>query len=263
MLNFVFISAIVFALGVSTRSFAQGTSATAGTVTANPANASDGIHDETQLGITIISGNTNSQSYTIGEIASYGWDSNIVKGTLHYLNTTANGTNTALLWDSMGRYERQLSPNLGAFADQVVESDVFSGVVQRNSTDLGGQYSFWNRSDTDKLVTEFGYRYITTQYTTNLPNSNVPTTVNHSLRLYAEIDKAISSTTTGRLWAEYVPSLSNSNDWLFNFEPSATVLISKILSLKIAYLYKYHNLIPPNLTVGSDTAFTTTLVAKF
>lgn len=250
MTNFFF--AAIFLICV--QSFADNTP----TATGTPAK-DIGFHDDSELGTAIVSGNTNSETYNAQEMMAYKWEQNIAKISARYLEARANGVQSAQNWDGSLRYERVLSEVFEGFAAHTLDSDVFSGYVQRNSFDLGVKY-FLTKSDDTKWWVEGGYRYIFTHYPSSLPD-----TVNNAVRLYTEIVQNLTKTSSFRFWVEYIPSFTNSQDYLLNTEPSISVMLNDVFSLKAAYLFKYHNFLPSGslATKYLDTVFTTSLVAKF
>ena len=245
-------------LGASGAAFADGTPAVI-----------TGFTDDSELGAAVVSGNTSSATYDAQQKNSYTWDSNVFKLGFRYLNTQASGVDTARNWDASLRYERQLSDVVNAFADHTVESDVFAGYVQRNNFDLGGKY-FFTKSDDTKWSAEAGYRYSFTHNTGLVPDST-----NNEVRVYSEVVQNISKTSSFKFWVEYVQTVAStqttvpgyqvSQDYFINAEPSVSVMLNDLLSLKSAYLMKYHNYLPPGSTATKnlDTVFTTSLVAKF
>ena len=81
-------------------------------------------------------------------------------------------------------------------------------------------------------------------------------------RLYLETIHNFNSDLLGKLWFEYLPNLSESDDYILSFEPSVSFNISKVFSLKMAYRWNYDN--EPAVNKGKhDTMYTTSLIAKF
>ncbi len=232
--------------------------------------ADTGFKDETELGIAAVSGNTNTSTYTFKELAIYDWNLNVIKGTFRYINTQNGGTDTVRNWDGGFRYERVLSPIFNIFAAYTLDSDIFGGYVQKNNIDLGGKY-YLDKSEDFNIFFEAGLRNVNTHY----PSATQSDSANNAARVYGEINGGVSKTATYRFWAEYVQSISSNlagnagystgQDYLFNAEPSVMVMLSQIFSLKVAYLFKYVNYLPPTSTalIHLDTIFTTALVAKF
>ena len=229
-----------------------------------------GFKDETTLGASIVSGNTNSESYNGKELAEYDWDLDLLRLTGRYLQTKANGTVSALAWDSSLRYERTLTPLFSLFAAYGLDSDVFAGYVQKNNADVGVKY-FLIKSDETVWSAELGYRYSVTHYPTALADN-----ASSSARAFTEAVENFSKTTSGKLTVEYVQTLVSSfnssvpgyatdQDYYVTIEPSLNLMLNQTLSLNLGYLIKYVNYLPQGSTATKylDTVFTTSLVAKF
>jgi putative salt-induced outer membrane protein len=235
-----------------------------------PVQADEGYKNESELGTTIISGSTNTATYNAKQTSIYEWHLNTVKGALRYLNTQSSGADTAKNWDGTLRYERQLSDIFNAFLAHTWDSDIFAGYVQKNSVDLGIKY-FFIKKEEEKVFAEAGYRNSSTHYPSH---TQADGTVN-AARAYIEGSKNISQAASFRLWVEYIQTVSSTltgttgyssgQDYQLNAEPSISVMLSQVFSLKSAYLFKYVNYLPTTSTTTKylNTAFTTSLVAKF
>ena len=215
------------------------------------------IKNESELGSTIVSGNTSSETYNVGQKSNFEIDGNSFKLRGRYLGARANGVESARNWDAEFRYERRLTETLSSYASHLLESDIFAGYVQRNSYDIGLKYFFSESPDTTWFA-ELGYRNSFTQYVTPTPNAQ-----SNYLRVYSEVSQTISEGIVGKLWVEYLPSFTDNNDYLINGEPSLSIMMNKTLSLKVADLFKYHNVLAPTFTKRLDSFFTLSLVAKF
>lgn len=234
------------------------------------ARAEMGFHDESELGTVINTGATTSATYNAKQMNSYDWENNLVKGTFRYLNTQTNGVDTTKNWDGTLRYERTLSAIFSAFGSYGLESDLSSGYVQRNNLDLGGKY-FAIKSEETNLFFEAGYRNSSIHF----PSATQSDNTMNAARAYAEVNENIGKAATFRFWIEYVQTLSSNltgttgysvgQDYQVNTEPSLSVMLSQVFSLKTAYLFKYTNYLPVSSTPTKNlnTAFTTSLVAKF
>ncbi|MGZ3806204.1 MAG: DUF481 domain-containing protein [Pseudobdellovibrionaceae bacterium] len=212
---------------------------------------------ESEASIVSVSGNTTSESYNVKQKTSYKIDLNILTVSARYLQTKASGTETARQWDASLRYERELSEKWAVFIQQGAESDPYSGYVQRDNSDIGGKYYFI-KSDLETLLSEAGLRYAKT-----ILSVTNEVTYATSGRLYLEYSKKINESVSGKLWAEYLPNFKDSDAYLLNYEPSLSIMMNQIFSVKLAYLVKYHNKTIEPAEKKEDTTFTTALVAKF
>jgi putative salt-induced outer membrane protein len=220
-----------------------------------------GTTNETELSIAQVSGNSNSETYGAKESLAYVWEADTLKASGRYLQGRTEGVESVRAWDAGLRYERSLSPVWSVFASHSLESDIFSGFVQRNNTDIGAKY-FFTKTQQTVWSAELGYRYVTVQYVAIRPDVN---NYDHTARVYSEITESLGPTVNGKFWIEYIPNLTDSEAYLINAEPSITAILSNALSLKLSYLVKYQN---PNKAIAgvrayTDTTFLTSLVAKF
>jgi putative salt-induced outer membrane protein len=211
--------------------------------------------NESELSAVIISGNTDSQSTSFKQTSSYTFSHNTLLAKGRYLTTRTSGVNTARAWDATGRYERALSNYWSVYTSYGAESDIFAGYIQRDNLDIGAKY-FFIKKEKQELIGESGYRYTHTYS----PGSNK---YENFGRLYSQYKQKITETAEGKFWIEYLPNFSNSDAYLLNAEPSLSVSISKIFSVKMSYLMKYQGVVPAGFTEHLDTTYSTALVANF
>lgn len=223
-----------------------------------------GWSNEAELALVTTSGNTETESYSGKQKTTYVQEVNSYSLSGRYLQTKTAGVETAKSWDAYGRYERALSTYWSAFVQYGAEADPYAGYIQRDNADIGGKYFFY-KEDTLNLFAEAGYRSTNTQFA-GAPTATppVPGSVARENfgRLYVEYAQKITETLSVRYWVEYLPNFTNSTAYFVNTEPSATVMLNSIFSLKTAYLIKYRN----EVTAGAeyaDKTFTTSIVAKF
>lgn len=212
---------------------------------------------ESEASIVQVGGNTELQSYSGKQMTSYSLDSNVYTAKGRYLSTKSAGTETAKAWDTSLRYERLLSEQWSVFAQYGTESDIFAGYAQRDLIDLGAKYLFFN-TDKSSLFTELGIR---DRQSLNVGVSEK--TQSSSGRVYLEYSTQLNNAVGTKVWAEYSPNFTDSEDWLFNIEPSLSVMMTQVFSLKISYLLKHHQKLLTANEQRQDTTLTTSLVAKF
>jgi putative salt-induced outer membrane protein len=210
---------------------------------------------EAEAGAIMVTGNSNSENYAAKAKASYTENKNIYTLSGQYIRTEANDVESVRNWNAGARYDRELTDYLGVFASQKIESDIYSGYLQRDSTDVGLKY-WLTKGDKFNWSVEAGYRYSKTQ------NVLIATTYDQMLRLYTEINTQIDKEFSFKYWIEYLPNMTNPDAYQVNTEASINVMLNSIFSLKLAYLLQYQNEPPPP---GEYSATTTTLnlVAKF
>lgn len=215
----------------------------------------DGWKNESQAGVVLTSGNTNTSSLSASELASYQFGSNLVKFTAAYLYQKNAGVVSGRSWSLGLRYEKILSDQLSIFIGQSVEGNRFAGLDQRYNTDIGAKYTFV-KNDELTWIGEGGYRY-------TRENLTLLSRTLHYARAYTEIEKKWSPTVSTKYWLEYLPNFTDTDNWQLNTELSLSAAISSVFSVKSAYLLKYDNQInAPGLT-KTDKTITTSLVAKF
>jgi putative salt-induced outer membrane protein len=225
--------------------------------------------NETEVGANLVSGNSKSETYTAKTKSVWALDENIFTGTGSYLKTSTaapivGSVETGNAWSAGLRYDRALSDSFSIFVGHVVEGNRFAGFGQKYSTDVGAKYTIFSTKDTSagydnifSWISEFGYRYIHTNFNTGLYAGA------NALRLYTELNKTISKSASTKFWVEYVPQVSDfANQYQVRSELSLSMIMSDMFSVKMAYLADYKN---TPAAVGAerlDTQFTTSLVAN-
>ncbi len=213
--------------------------------------------NKTEGGLVITSGNSRTQSIQGKHLSVYHWDSNDLSLKSSFLKGKSDGVLNAKKWDASLRYERTFTEFFSGFLSQGVESDRFAGYQQRFNSDVGPKYFFIKEQNDWNWFGEGGYRY-SRERRTNGSKSN-----STKGRLYTEVAKKWGTGSSSKLWLEYVPNFSNSNDWLFNSEFSTEAALGSILSLRVAYLLKYDNQPDSVDKKKADSTLTTSLVASY
>jgi putative salt-induced outer membrane protein len=214
------------------------------------------LSNETELGLTSTNGNSKNHSYTVKQENDYKWEKNVLGFKLRYLDASADGEQTARFFMTGLRLDQSASAKLSFFIGETYEKDRFASIEKRLITDLGSKYKFIS-SEKTKLLSEFGYRYMDEE---RIDRSNV---YSHYLRAFSEWERNWKPNFSTKLWAEYLPNLSDSEDWQFNSELSLTANLNNIFSLKTGILMRYDDLPAPGVFHKTDTLFTTSLIAKF
>lgn len=210
---------------------------------------------ESELTAIINGGNTEQETWNAKTINTLSITRNTYKLGGHYAYGKAGDELNTRNWDLFARYERTLGKKWSAFAASQREEDFFASLEYRWNHDFGGIYRFI-MSDKQNLHTEVGYRR-TLEKDLEGRKSN-----GSKLRIYAEYNRQQNENLYFKLWIESLPNISESGDWQLNGEPSLNFVLSKILTIKMAYLHKYDN----RPSVGkkkSDYQYTTSLIAKF
>lgn len=213
------------------------------------------LSNESEVSVVSVNGNTQSESYSAKQKITYKIESDIFTVFGRYLQTKTGSTETGKQWEASLRYERELGEKWAAFLQHGAESNFYAGFVQRDNSDIGGKYYFI-KSDAENLFSEAGVRY--TKYFDGTTSS-----YSNSGRVYLEYSKKFNDSVVGKFWAEYLPNFKDSDAYLVNYEPSISVMMNQIFSLKAAYLVKTHNKTISPTDKRDDTTFTTSIVAKF
>ena len=213
--------------------------------------------NESQAGIVITGGNSRTQSLNLKSESQYSFTKNTFRFDANYLQAKQSGVKSAESWMLGLRYERAFRETLSGFLAQSVEGDRFAGILQRYNTDVGAKQYLYKRPKDFEWFLEGGYRF-TSEHSSDGIKQNF-----QKGRLYTEAEKFWASATSTKLWLEYIPNFTRSQAWLFNGEVSASSALNSIFSVKTAYLVKYNNEPPVASAMKTDTAFTTSLVAKF
>lgn len=224
--------------------------------TASAASLVEGLKNESEAGVVITSGNTKTQSYLLRQLDQYEWKANVFKLTGRFLRTVAKGQQTAKNWSLGLRYERELADRFSIFLAQTLDSDIFAGYRQKYSTDVGGKYHIF-KTEEQKWFVEAGYRYTIENRVSGEHRYN------HYARVYTEAERQWNKSFSTKLWLEYLPNFTTTEDWQFNGEASLTAMLTEIFSIKSAYMLRFDNLPAPGATHKTDSTFTTSLVAKF
>lgn len=210
---------------------------------------------EAEAGAIVVSGNNDSESYNAKAKTTYTVEKNVYSAFGRYLKTNSLGIESALNWEAGLRYERELTDYFSLYVGHKVESDVFNGYLQRNSSDIGAKY-FIEKNDVTNWFAEAGYRFQETNPTAG------ETTRDSMGRIYSEYNRVVSETLSFKYWAEFLPNFTEADAYLANTEASLNVMLNSVFSLKIGYLLQYQNQVPAG-TEYTTTTTTMNLVAKF
>lgn len=215
------------------------------------------LHNESEAGVVIATGNSRSQSLSFKEKFSYEWGRNVLGLRGSFLQTKSLGVLSAKRWDIQLRYERNFSDRFSLIFAQSVQSDRFAGYQQRYNTDFGPKYVIYRVEGKWEWVAEGGYRYSKER------KLDASRDIRQQGRIFTELKRQWSETASSGFYVEFVPSFRDFSDWELKSELSSTAAFNSIFSLKAAYLLKYDNVPAVATAQKRDTEFTTSLVAKF
>lgn len=213
------------------------------------------FRNETEFNISLTGGNSRVNTYSFRQKNKNCWKTHTLEVEARYyqLATNKKDVNQAKNWLVGVRFEEDIYDKIYGYIGQLIESNIFSGYLQRYSTDLGGQYSFYNQDDYTWYV-QTGYRYTIENQTSGTSHAI------HFLRFFTELEKDLNELWTGKINAEFLPNISQANDFRANFEFNLMAKISQIFSFKIGYQIKYMNQPLPGAIYRSETITTTGLV---
>ncbi len=222
------------------------------------AQESDAWSHESELGLILSGGNSDTKTLNAKQKTDYKWTKNTVIFKAAYLYGKSSGVESANGWSLGLRYDRSISTDFTVFLGDSYESDKYAGFDKRNNIDLGGKYYFLNTSKEKYVFSELGYRF-----TSETATGATSAASKSFLRVYSEASMKLTESATAKVWFEYLPSLSESGDYLFNFEPSIAVTLDGNFALKAAYLGKYDAIPSASGIKKYDYIYSTALVAKF
>ena len=228
--------------------------------------------NETEVGIVIVGGNTNTEVYnaktlndwTLSESAILTLGGSYLEG--RKLNEVTDVMEVdAKQWDAILKFEKRLSDIWSSVFSQNIESDKFNGYAQRYNTDVGLK---WRAID-DKdfyIHTEIGYRYTIENNVDDNKNDQGfedGTRKDNKARLYYEMGGTVNTNIKGKFWVEYIPNFGETQDWLLNFEPSLSMILNNTFALKLAFEGRYDNQVNVDGNKKFDYTYTTNIVATF
>jgi putative salt-induced outer membrane protein len=217
------------------------------------------LKGSTEASSVVISGNTENESYSLKTDNSYSLSElNIIKLFGKYVRSVADGSESAKSWEAGTRYERVFTEDrFSGYLQHKAEHDPYNGVfIQRDSSDIGAKYNL-TKTNTLNWFVELGYQYSNTYLLMQTPRKTAS-----FIRAYTEVKYVLTETTTSQIWYEHLAPLKKSDKLRSNAEISLSVTISKLLSLKSAFLLNHNeaNVAPSK---KDTTTWTTALVANY
>ena len=193
------------------------------------------LSNESELGILIAKGNSDSENWNAKETAGISWDEfNLLKFSGRYLETKTKNVESGRYWLTGLRYDRSLSPRLGMFIGEIIESDKYAGYNQKYNSDIGVKYSIikeknilWNA--------ELGYRHTIENQLSGSQNKF------NYVRAYTEVTRNLAENISSKIDIEYLPNFSVASDYQMNGEFSITASLNNIFSIKTGYQLRYNN----------------------
>ena len=224
---------------------------------------------ESSLSTVKTGGNAVSESYNFATDNEYKPGSREYRFYANYTLSYADdpevegidSEETARNWQVGTQLTQDLAKKLGGVLGLNYEGNEYAGYEQRENIDAGLKYEFVN---TDKLKSsiDVGYRYTTEKRVlADDEGREVFYFSKGNSRLKGE--QKLNTSVSYKVSAQYLPNFTESEDYQINFEPSLTVKMTDILSLRVAYKAQYDNQLNPGVTEYLDHTTTTAFVAKF
>lgn len=212
--------------------------------------------NESEVSVIQISGNSESESYSAKQKTSYTWEKNIFTASGKYIQTEAGGTESARNWEALAAYERTITDLFAATVSHGAKSDKFEGYVQRDNTDLGVKYYFVKN---DVRTYFFGASYGTAK---NIKDTTGQEKYTTNGKANFELNEQLNESVKLGFKANYSANLEDQDFYFVEYEPSVSVSMTKILSLKVTHNTRYANT-PATGKKNEDRALTTAIVANF
>lgn len=227
--------------------------------------ADTNLKNETELGLTDVSGNAQATTFHAKHQSIYNMDLNVFSLKGQYFYGEANDELSVRNWNVILRYDRVLSDRFSLFASEGVEGNKFAGYVWRSNTDVGAKYFIMPKANKDSLdyfFTEFGYRLSDEERVSGVTTD--ANTISHQSRLYAEYSKACNQNFSFKTLAEWIKTYGNDNRNQVNAEFSANSKMSDMLTMKLAYNVRYDDTLKERgLQESTDKILTVAVIANY
>ena len=155
---------------------------------------------ESEAGISLSGGNSDSKTYLAKQTTSYKPAGNTfnLQGAVFF--SEANGVEVSKNWNLSLRYDRQLFTKHWGFIQLGTESDPFAGYDNRTNVDLGMKMDLIV-GEVNYAFAEVGYRY-SNEF--RVAGASPRTVESHIARVYAEAQKSLNENVTAKLWIEEI-----------------------------------------------------------
>lgn len=224
--------------------------------------------NESEAGVVVNQGNTESQAVTLKSLSKYTLLEKYnlsLRGEYYQTKGEVGGVSELTSENSLVELkgERLFNEHLGAFAIGSWSKDNFRGFEDRLEGGVGLSYHFI-KSDTLTFFTEQGYSFRQETAYVSGPATG-PKTDTSFWRAYFEATNKFTETLSAKLWVESKLNVEDTEDVEIRIEPSLDVILYGNFSLGLAYRVSFDN-VPPEATPAKeriDHLYTTTLKVKF
>ncbi len=212
---------------------------------------------EDSVTLNLTGGNSELKTYQVESKNSY-TDKN---KQIYYLNGKYNygesfGEKSIENYSVTFQFEKEIYKRLSWYFQENVESDTIANLKIRYNTDLGLKYYF-TKKDKQTFNIDIAYRY--TIERARYSDDNIYAS---KARLFLFFEKEHSKDLKYAAEFEYLPNLTESQDYQLRFTPSMTSTLNSLFSMKSSFEWKYDN--DPILDRKKDDyAFILTFIANF
>lgn len=222
--------------------------------------------NESEFSLIEASGNSNFETYNLKITNSYKREKREYTFGGHYTLGETEDSNGLMVesarnWDVNAKYQQDLTHThkTAGFVGVKVEGDKFAGIKRRDNADLGAVIKIKDE-EKQKTFVEISYRN-TIERLTKANSKGEDRLTFDKARLYFEHKKDLP-TFSYKLWIEYLPNFTTSEDYQVSAEPSILVKLDQTFTLKYSIRINYDNL-PAENAVREDRMTAMSIIAKF
>lgn len=159
-------------------------------------------------------------------------------------------------WFGSLKYDRNITDRFYLFILEMTERNTLKGMEFRY-THQGGLGYYLLKSNDNILKAEAGAGYVHEDQIDPFPDRGFP-----SARAFAGYTHNFSKTSRFDEWAEYLPNLNDSKDYVINEETALITNLAGNLALKVSFAVAFDNLPPPGFQ-KSDRVVKTAFLYTF
>jgi putative salt-induced outer membrane protein YdiY len=229
--------------------------ATSGTPAAARAQEADSVKVTTDLGVVDASGNTDVQTFNVGEelLATRGpWG---IKQTFGVVYGRTDGETSASLWRASLRGDRTLSGRLGVYLIGAFDRNRFAGISRRFEEGAGVVLRAV-RTEAHLLELEAGAGLTQQRSTEEVDDAYT------SARAAGTYRWSFGESSHAQLTTEVLPNLEESDDVRVNAGAELVAPLAQALAMKLSYVVRFDNLPEPGFE-KADRIFTAGLQVTF
>lgn len=208
-----------------------------------------------EFSLVSTNGNSDSSSISGKDTFNYDWTKfgfELIGGGL---GSKSDGVQTAERYYASEKGIYKLATPNYLYEKYAWDKDRFAGIRNRHDFTVGLGRELV-KTPLDLLIGEFGLGRVVEEHVDAKTNSFI------TARLYSKYTRKLSETGTFTQDAEYLHNFEDSANFRVNAETALMSSLSKHLSLKLSYLWKYVG-VPPDGFGHNDTTTTVALVATY